>query len=160
MECIIELPQNIFYNTGISTYIWILSNRKPNRRQGKIQLIDASQRYQKLNKNLGQKNCELTDEHINKITQLYLNFEESEISKIFRSAEFGYQKITVERPLRLSSRFTPKGVETLRFADAIRAEMEWVYKRFGDAVYEDLTSYKQQIEAYITHNEIKIQPCK
>ena len=156
LECIIELPQNIFYNTSISTYIWIFSNRKPNRRQGKIQLIDASQLYQKLNKNLGQKNCELTDRHIDKITQLYLNFEESEISKIFKNAEFGYQKITVERPLRLSARFTPEAVETLRFADALRAEMEWVYKRIGDAVYEDFTPYKQQIEAYLTHNEIKL----
>ena len=158
LECIIELPQNIFYNTGISTYIWILSNRKQNRREGKIQLIDASRLYRKLNKNLGKKNCELIDEHIDKITQLYLNFEESEISKIFSAQEFGYQKITVERPLRLSSRFTPEGVETLRFANALRAEMEWVYKRFGDVVYEDLAPYKQQIEAYLTHNEIKIRP--
>ena len=156
LECIIELPQNIFYNTSISTYIWILSNRKPNYRQGKIQLIDASQLYQKLNKNLGQKNCELMDEHINTITQLYLNFEESEISKIFSIQEFGYQKIIVERPLRLSTRFTPESVETLRFADAIRSEMEWVYKRFGDAVYENLTTYKQQIEVYLTYNEIKL----
>ncbi len=158
LECIIELPENIFYNTSISTYIWILSNRKPNYRQGKIQLIDASQLYQKLNKNLGQKNCELTDEHINKIMQLYLNFEVSEISKIFRSAEFGYHKIIVERPLRLSTRFTPESVETLRFADTLRAEMEWVYNRFGDVVYEDLVPYKERIEAYITHNEIKLSP--
>ena len=156
LECIIELPENIFYNTSISTYIWILSNGKPNYRQGKIQLIDASQLYQKLNKNLGKKNCELTDEHINKITQLYLKFEESEISKIFSAKEFGYQKITVERPLRLSARFTPERVETLRFANVLRTEMEWVYKRFADAVYEDLTPYKQQIEAYLTHNEIKL----
>ena len=158
LECIIELPQNIFYNTGISTYIWLLSNRKPNHRQGKIQLIDASQLHQKLNKNLGQKNCELMDEHIDKITQLYLNFEENEISKIFRNAEFGYYKITVDRPLRLSARFTPEVIETLRFADAIRVEMEWVYNRFSDVIYEDLTPYKEQIEAYITHNEIKLSP--
>ena len=158
LECIIELPQNIFYNTGISTYIWILSNRKLNRRKGKIQLIDASQLYQKLNKNLGQKNCELTDEHIDKITQLYLSFEESDISQIFRNAEFGYQKITVERPLLLSARFTPEAIETLRFADAIRTEMEWVYKRFDDAVYADLTPYKERIEAYLTYNEIKLSP--
>ena len=158
LECIIELPQNIFYNTGISTYIWILSNRKLNRRKGKIQLIDASQLYQKLNKNLGQKNCELTDEHIDKITQLYLSFEESDISQIFRNAEFGYQKITVERPLLLSARFTPEAIETLRFADALRTEMEWVYKRFDDAVYADLTPYKERIEAYLTYNEIKLSP--
>lgn len=158
LECIIELPQNIFYNTSISTYIWILSNRKPNHRQGKIQLIDASQLYQKLNKNLGQKNCELTDEHIDKITQLYLNFEASEISKIFRNVEFGYHKIIVERPLRLSARFTPEAVETLRFVDTLRAEMEWVYKRFGVEVYADLTPYKEQVEAYIAHNEIKLSP--
>ncbi len=158
LECIIELPQNIFYNTGISTYIWILSNRKLNRRKGKIQLIDASQLYQKLNKNLGQKNCELTDEHIDKITQLYLSFEESDISQIFRNAEFGYQKITVERPLLLSARFTPEAIETLRFADALRTEMEWVYKRFDDPVYADLTPYKERIEAYLTYNEIKLSP--
>ena len=158
LECIIELPQNIFYNTGISTYIWILSNRKLNRRKGKIQLIDASQLYQKLNKNLGQKNCELTDEHIDKITQLYLSFEEIDISQIFRNAEFGYQKITVERPLLLSARFTPEAIETLRFADALRTEMEWVYKRFDDAVYADLTPYKERIEAYLTYNEIKLSP--
>ena len=158
LECIIELPENIFYNTGISTYIWILSNRKPNYRQGKIQLIDASQLYQKLNKNLGQKNCELTDEHIDKITQLYLNFEANEISKIFSIQEFGYHKIIVERPLRLSARFTPEAVEMLRFVDTLRAEMEWVYNRFGDVVYEDFTPYKERIEAYITHNEIKLSP--
>ena len=156
LECIIELPQNIFYNTSISTYIWILSNRKPNRREGKIQLIDASQLYLKLNKNLGQKNCELTDKHIDKITQLYLNFEESEISKIFKNAEFGYHKITIDRPLRLSAKFTPEAIETLRFVDVLRTAMEWVYKRFGDAVYADLTPYKERIEAYITHNEIKL----
>ena len=158
LECIIELPQNIFYNTGISTYIWILSNRKPNHREGKIQLIDASQLYRKLNKNLGQKNCELTDEHIDKITRLYLNFKEGEISKIFRNAEFGYQKIIVERPLRLSAIFTPEAVETLRFVDTLRAEMEWVYNRFDDAVYADLTPYEQQIEAYLAYNEIKLSP--
>ncbi len=158
LECVIELPESIFYNTSISTYIWILSNRKPNYRQGKIQLIDASQLYQKLNKNLGQKNCELTDRHIDKITQLYLDFEEGEISKIFRNAEFGYQKITVERPLRLSAKFTREAVETLRFADTLRAEMEWVYNRFGDAVYESLTPYKQQIETYFTRNEITLSP--
>ena len=106
LECIIALPTNIFYNTGIPTYVWILSNRKEAKRKGKIQLINATDLYTKLRKNLGQKNCELTKEHIKKITQLYMNFEETEISKIFNNEDFGYKKITVERPLRLTTKIT------------------------------------------------------
>jgi type I restriction enzyme M protein len=102
LEAIVALPLNMFYNTGIATYIWVLSNRKPAHRRGKIQLIDATQWYQPLRKNLGKKNCELSDEDIDRICQVFLAFEETEQSKIFDNQAFGYWKVTVERPLRLA----------------------------------------------------------
>jgi len=105
LEAIIALPTDMFYNTGISTYIWILSNRKPEERKGKVQLIDASGFWQKMRKSLGSKRKELAAEHIEEITKLFGDFEEAEkdgkpISKVFRNEDFGYQTITVERPLR------------------------------------------------------------
>ena len=105
VEAIIALPTDMFYNTGISTYIWILSNRKPSERKGKVQLIDASSYWQKMRKSLGSKRKELSAEHIDEITKLFGAFEEAEkdgkpISKVFRNEDFGYQTITVERPLR------------------------------------------------------------
>ena len=102
LEAIIALPEHLFYNTGIATYIWVLTNRKPPEKQGKAQLIDASAWFAPLRKNLGQKNCELAEEHIRRICDLVVNFRETAQSKVFPNAAFGYWKITVERPLRLS----------------------------------------------------------
>ena len=101
LEAIIALPENMFYNTGIGTFIWIVSNRKSPERKGKIQLIDATEMKSPLRKNLGKKNCELTAEIRQRIVDLYLNFTETPESKIFDNAEFGYHLITVDRPLRL-----------------------------------------------------------
>ena len=101
LEAIVALPLNMFYNTGIATYIWVLSNGKPGHRRGKVQLIDATQWYKPLRKNLGQKNCELGEADITRICDVFLAFEETEQSKIFDNAAFGYWKVTVERPLRL-----------------------------------------------------------
>ena len=119
LEAIIALPLNMFYNTGIATYIWVLSNRKPAHRLGKVQLIDATQWSKPLCKNLGKKNCELSEEDIIRICDTFLAFEETEHSKIFPNAAFGYWKVTVERPLRLkgidpSRAYTPKEIKTLR----------------------------------------------
>jgi type I restriction enzyme M protein len=105
LEAIIALPTDMFYNTGISTYTWILSNRKPSERKGKVQLIDGSSFWQKMRKSLGSKRKELSAEHIDEITKLFGDFEEAEkdgkpMSKIFRNETFGYRTITVERPLR------------------------------------------------------------
>lgn len=105
LEAIIGLPTDMFYNTGISTYVWILSNRKPEHRKGKVQLIDASGMWQKMRKSLGSKRKELSDEHIEEITKLFGSFEEAEkdgkpISRIIKNSDFGYRIITVERPLR------------------------------------------------------------
>jgi type I restriction enzyme M protein len=101
LEAIIALPLNMFYNTGIATYIWVLTNRKPEHRKGKVQLIDATSWFKPLRKNLGKKNCELSDEDIKCILDVFLDFKETEQSKIFSNAAFGYYKVTVERPLRL-----------------------------------------------------------
>ena len=101
LEAIITLPLNIFYNTGIATYIWVLSNRKSAQRQGYVQLIDASEWYRPLRKNLGDKNCELAAAAIERIVETFLAFEETPQSKIFPNAAFGYRKLRVERPLRL-----------------------------------------------------------
>ena len=102
LEAIVALPLNLFYNTGIATYVWVLTNRKPAHRRGKVQLIDATQWYQPLRKNLGKKNCELGGDDIARICDTFLAFEENEQSKIFDNAAFGYWKVTVERPLRLA----------------------------------------------------------
>ena len=102
LEAIVALPLNMFYNTGIATYVWVLTNRKPDHRRGKVQLIDATKWFQPLRKNLGKKNCELSEEDITRICDTFLAFEETEQSKIFPNAAFGYWKVTVERPLRLT----------------------------------------------------------
>ncbi|SEH06298.1 type I restriction-modification system subunit M [Candidatus Venteria ishoeyi] len=156
LECIIALPKNIFYNTGIPTYVWILSNRKAEHRKDKVQLINALELYVKLRKNLGDKNCEMSAEHIEKITQLYMDFKETDISKIYPNEYFGYNKITVERPLRLSAQLSDKAIERLRFDNAIFDEMQWVYEKFGDDVYSSLSELKPKIEKYLDKNEIKL----
>ena len=101
LEAIVALPLNMFYNTGIATYVWVLTNHKPEHRRGKVQLIDATKWYRPLRKNLGKKNCELGEEDIARICDTFLAFEETEQSKIFDNAAFGYWKVTVERPLRI-----------------------------------------------------------
>jgi type I restriction enzyme M protein len=105
VEAIIGLPTDMFYNTGISTYVWILSNRKPEHRKGKLQLIDASGMWQKMRKSLGSKRKELSDDHIAEITRIFGKFVKASegkkaISRIFKNSDFGYRTITVERPLR------------------------------------------------------------
>ena len=158
LECIIALPKNIFYNTGIPTYIWIISNKKDPKRKGKVQLINAMELYEKLRKNLGQKNCEMKPVQIDAITNLYMDFVESDISKIYPNEYFGYNKVTVERPLRLSAQFTPEVIATLRFDKSIADEMEWAYTHFGDDLYKDIKKYKDKIEAYLNKNEVKLKP--
>jgi len=102
LETIIALPENMFYNTGIATYIWVLANRKSEERKGKVQLIDATEWFVPLRRNLGKKNCEFSEEHIRGISDLVVNPVETEKSKIFPNEAFGYWKVTVDRPLRLA----------------------------------------------------------
>ena len=103
LESVIALPNQLFYNTGISTYVWVISNKKPVERKGKVQLINAVDLYKKMSKSLGDKRNELSDDHIAKITKIYGEFKESGYSKIFENKAFGYAKVTVERPERTST---------------------------------------------------------
>ena len=116
LEAIVALPLNMFYNTGIATYVWVLTNRKPEHRRGKVQLIDATKWFRPLRKNLGKKNCELGPEDIERICRTFLDFEETEESKIFDNEAFGYWKVTVERPLRLKVDLSPERCD--KFFDA------------------------------------------
>ena len=131
LEAIVALPLNMFYNTGIATYIWVLTNRKPERRRGKVQLIDATKWFRPLRKNLGKKNCELGPDDIERICQTFLDFEESEESKIFDNEAFGYWKVTVERPLRLKVDLSKKSLDEFFTACLDACDVE-----LGDAVDE------------------------
>ncbi len=125
LEAIVALPLNMFYNTGIATYVWVLTNRKPEHRRGRVQLIDATQWFKPLRKNLGKKNCELADEDIQRICDTFLAFEETEQSKIFPNAAFGYWKVTVERPLRLAG-IDPERAYAAREIKALKETAERV----------------------------------
>jgi type I restriction enzyme M protein len=150
LEAIVALPLNMFYNTGIATYVWVLSSKKPANRRGRVQLIDATGWFTKLRKNLGQKNCELSDADIGRICDAFLKFEETEHSKIFRNEEFGYRKVVVERPLRLSSQFSKKAVESLRFASGNEELRRELYDRFGARLYGGFAEVRAEIEACLS----------
>ncbi|UOA07374.1 class I SAM-dependent DNA methyltransferase [Methylobacter sp. S3L5C] len=162
LEAIIQLPNNLFYNTGIITYVWVLSNHKTKQRQGKVQLIDASNLYQKLRKNLGAKNCEFSDDHISQITRLYLDIPDEGISKVFSNRDFGYYKVTIDRPLRLAAQFNAERIATLRFTPGMQEIMEWAYGKYGEEVYADLKPHAKAIETHLEHEEITLSPknCK
>lgn len=114
LEAIIGLPDQLFYNTGISTYVWVVTNRKPAPRKGKVQLINAVDLFQKMRKSLGNKRNELSQANIDEIVQLYGEFKESERSKIFDNDDFGYRRIVVERPLRLSFQASAERIAQLK----------------------------------------------
>lgn len=146
LEAIIALPLNMFYNTGIATYIWVLTNRKPEHRKGKVQLIDATQWFKSLRKNLGKKNCELSPEDIQKVMDTFLAVEENEQSKVFPNRAFGYWKVVVERPLRIkgidSNRaYSTKEIKELRAASGVDESAAPVIKRIhksGKAVADPM----------------------
>ncbi|MFV5401550.1 type I restriction-modification system subunit M [Acinetobacter baumannii] len=147
LEAIIALPTDMFYNTGIATYVWVLSNKKDAERKGKVHLINASNLSSKMRKSLGSKRNYLTDAEIKTITQNYGAFEavdtltldgESEqqkpfSSKIFHSFEFGYRRVTIERPVRLSAQLSDERIATLRFAPKpFNAVMQKIYESYGN----------------------------
>ena len=146
LEAIVALPLNLFYNTGIATYIWVLSNKKPAHRKGQVQLIDATQWFKPLRKNLGKKNCELSAEDIDRISRTFLDFKETPESKLFPNAGFGYWKVTVERPLRLHSQLTLKAIEALRFASGDEDLRATLYEEFGDALFAKFSKISAKLE--------------
>ena len=169
LECIIQMPNNLFYNTGITTYIWVLSNNKSKNRKGKVQLIDAALLFRKLRKNLGNKNCEFALEHIREIVSVYSELktverkinsdtkeEEGIASKIFSNSDFGYYKVTIERPKRLKAQFTAERIAELRFDKGLREPMQWVYETFGDKVYAELAKHEKEILEWCEKNELNL----
>ena len=178
LEAIVALPNQLFYNTGISTYIWIINNRKAKERKGKVQLINAVDFYKKMSKSLGDKRNELTEEHIQTITKLYGEFAPTEACKIFDNADFGYSKVTVERPETkngkpvLDKQGNPKADSSLRdteniplkenIQDYIKREVlphvpdAWVDEKKTNVGYEiNFTKYFYQYKPLRSLAEIK-----
>jgi type I restriction enzyme M protein len=149
LEAIVALPLNMFYNTGIATYVWVLSNRKAETRRGKVQLIDATRWFKPLRKNMGKKNCELTAEDIQRICDTFLAFEEAPQSKIFPNAAFGYWKVKVERPLRLHSQLSRKAIETLRFASGDEEIRAALYDELGEDLFDHPAAVRKQLELLV-----------
>ncbi|MFB6329266.1 type I restriction-modification system subunit M [Acinetobacter variabilis] len=183
LEAIVALPTDMFYNTGIATYVWLLSNKKEAKRKGKVQLIDGSQLYGKMRKSLGSKRNEMSEDDIKMITQSFGDFEVMDAreldkpaevksnrgrqsaspktesaktfaSKIFNSYEFGYRRVTIERPLRLSAQLSNERIESLRFAPKpFNAVMQTLYSQYAETwtadSYGDLTEYEAEIRALI-----------
>ncbi|WP_218397585.1 type I restriction-modification system subunit M [Alteromonas lipotrueae] len=183
LEAIVSLPTDMFYNTGIATYVWILTNKKKDERKGKVQLIDGSNLYGKMRKSLGSKRNQMSDDNIKTITHAFGDFEvidareidkpskqksnrgrqtanakqeapKTFASKIFNTYEFGYRRITIERPLRLSSQITDEAIESLRFAPKpFNVVMERIYSEFGSSWnqdnYGDLSQVQVEVRALI-----------
>ena len=120
LEAIVAMPDQLFYNTGINTYVWIVTNRKPAERRGKIQLINAVGLFKKMRKSLGNKRQELGEDDIAAITRLYGEFQEGKLSKIFDNEDFGYRRIAVERPLKLNFQASPQRIERLKEENAFQ----------------------------------------
>lgn len=162
LEAIIALPENIFYNTGISTYIWVLTNRKAEERKGRVQLIDASGWYQPLRKNMGKKNCELSESHIQDICNLIIHPMETEQSKIFPNAAFGYQKVVVERPLRLSVLLTEKNLRhfkqlcTEAKETALFSVVEAIAHELGEGPHVNYNSFLAAMEEKARYMGVKL----
>ncbi|MGR3967528.1 SAM-dependent DNA methyltransferase [Pseudomonas sp. 910_23] len=143
VEAIIALPTDMFYNTGIATYVWVLCNHKTAARKGKVQLVDGTQHYSKMRKSLGSKRQFITDEQIDDLVRLYGCFEQTEQSKIFPIEAFGYRRITVERPLRLSFRTTPQRIE--------RVLEEKAMQKLDDDARQRLLAALQSMDAGIVY---------
>ncbi len=170
LDAIVQLPNNLFYNTGITTYIWLLNNNKPIQRKGKVQLIDASLLFRKLRKNLGNKNCEFSPEHVEQITQTYLDAAAIEreldangdpqgiAAQLFDNEDFGYYKVTVERPDRRKAQFRDELIAPLRFEKSLREIMEHLWQEHGEDVYKAgfLKEQEKAIISWCEDNDVSL----
>lgn len=163
VDAIIQLPNNIFYNTGISTYVWLMTNKKEAKRQGKVQLIDASQAYEKLRKNQGSRNCTIAPAFAEMIVQAYINFQPKEatddnpiVSKIFDGDDFRYYAVTIERPLRLRSQMTMPKCDELLY-DSKKSDLsKYLYNTYGELCFQGLQDKVAEIKEYLSDEEIKL----
>lgn len=169
VEAIIALPENMFYNTSIGTYIWVLSNKKESRRVGKVQLIDATLMKKNIRKNMGKKNCELTSEIRKEIMRIFMDMEESEVSRVFNNKELGYWNVTVERPLRLRvypDRRIPRDV--FKKAEELQLVIDGIKKASEVAQLDDWDAFAKatrlkkaqlnKIRPYITEKDRSAKP--
>ena len=169
VEAIIALPENMFYNTSIGTYIWVLSNKKESRRVGKVQLIDATLMKKNIRKNMGKKNCELTSEIRKEIMRIFMDMEESEVSHVFNNKELGYWNVTVERPLRLRvypDRRIPRDV--FKKAEELQLVIDGIKKASEVAQLDDWDAFAKatrlkkaqlnKIRPYITEKDRSAKP--
>src|SRR6266852_2030428 len=144
LEAIVALPEQLFYNTGISTYIWVLTNRKEEQRRGKVQLINASNFWVQMRKSMGDKRREISKEHIGCITEIFLSFTDGEYSKIFDTTDVGYRKITVERPLRLNFQASPERIAQLQQQKAFTDLAASKKKKAQERLFEESEGQEQQ----------------
>lgn len=169
VEAIIAVPENMFYNTGIGTFIWVLSNKKEERRKGKIQLIDATAMKSALRKNMGKKNCEFTEEIRKEIVRMFLAMEESEVSIILNNEDFGYWNVTVERPLRLRVYpDRPIPTNTFKKSDEYDSVIAAIEKAAKTASLDDWTTFAKatklkaaalkKVRPFITEKDPSAQP--
>ena len=160
VDAIIQLPNNIFYNTGITTYIWLLTNKKSDKRRGKVQLIDASQAFEKLRKNQGSRNCTITPDFQDQILKIYMDFVEQENdkvnSKIFDNDDFRYYSITIDRPLRLRSQFNALKIDELLYDKGELELSKWLYQTYGERVFSGLDNEVPAIKEYLNDNDTKL----
>lgn len=163
VDAIIQLPNNIFYNTGISTYVWMLTNKKFDKRKGKVQLIDASQAFEKLRKNQGSRNCTISESFRNEILKVYVDFIEQEAcdelkasSKIFDGDDFRYYNVTIERPLRLRSQFNLLKIDEMLYDSNDFGLSKWLYQTYKERVFLGLDAEVSAIKEYLNDQEIKI----
>ncbi len=143
LEAIVALPEQLFYNTGIATYIWVLTNRKEERRKGRVQLINATDDWAQMRKSLGDKRREISPDHIRRIAELHQSFQEGPDCKIFDTTDFGYRKITVERPLRLNFQASPERIARLRDEGAFAR----AFAALAESKKKDAKSKRQEQEA-------------
>ena len=163
LEAIVQMPNNLFYNTGITTYVWILSNNKTANRKGKVQLIDAGQLYRKLRKNLGNKNCEFAPEHITEIVKNYTDLktiqrssDDGIASKVFDNSDFGYHKVTIERPKRLNAQFTEERIAELRYDKTLKEAMVYAYETYGEKVYTEIAKHEKELTDWTEKQELNL----
>lgn len=166
VEAIVALPKDMFYNTGIATYIWLLDNDKPKERKGKVQLIDGTNHFEKLRKNIGSKRNAVSQKNIEELVKLYDNFVETEESKIFNTEDFGYTTITVERPLRQSWALTPARIEgaldTKAFAKIPLEKVDALKELlFAEATLDidstvDLKAFTQRIKTIVEASPVEL----
>ena len=162
VDAVIQLPNNIFYNTGITTYVWVLTNKKPENRQGKVQLIDASQAFKKLRKNQGSRNCTITSTYQDAILKTYMDFVEKEAgedkvaAKVFDGDDFRYYSVTIERPLRLRCQFNALKIDELLYDKTNMEVSKWLYQTYGNRVFEGIDDEIPAIKEYFNDNDIKM----